>query len=286
MLSLTEVIISKKYIYIITPKLERELTDYLKQNTWDILISNRFNTFTSACLTANLVESLIVLHSKGYSHNDIKPENLMVDPMTKDLVLIDVGISTPLGSEINEQNFINSFWPPEVFKARGKFTTFVDSYSAGKFFIYLLNYGNMASSKSLNEKTAHLNYINNKYRFVKKSTNDDVRNRLNLEEFYVAMYEEIFNDSGSLEYVFENYRKKCEWVKNEMRNFESTTREPPKEMTFPEEELEINLEFFFEKLDRKLNEKKYDSREAAELRDVFRAGSLELIRYMMNAQIN
>jgi serine/threonine protein kinase len=75
---------------------------------------------------AKTLEGLAHMHSKGMAHNDIKPDNVMIDERTGEVKLIDMGITDRLGSKGDD--FTPGFMAPE--KDRGS-SPQTDAFSTG-----------------------------------------------------------------------------------------------------------------------------------------------------------
>lgn len=64
-----------------------------------------------------IVETVIYLHSRGIYHGDLKPENVIVDPNTNAVILVDFGASQRRGSEVQPRSSIRTgtphYLPPE-----------------------------------------------------------------------------------------------------------------------------------------------------------------------------
>ena len=80
---------TQEYVYIITEKMETHLRD----SNFRQYIRTKVSTETQLKLMKNLFMSLKYLWDLGYVHNDIKPENMMVNKAKNKLVLIDYGLA-------------------------------------------------------------------------------------------------------------------------------------------------------------------------------------------------
>jgi serine/threonine protein kinase len=79
-----------------------------------------------------LLDTLRYIHSKGIAHLDVKPENVLVNPDTLDLKLIDFGFATEFDAEKRLRKINGSlfYMAPEIFSKTG-YDEKVDVFSAG-----------------------------------------------------------------------------------------------------------------------------------------------------------
>lgn len=64
----------------------------------------------------NLYKGLFHLHERGYTHGDVKPANVMINPQNGDALLIDFGLTSKLPSDANVVAFKDESWPPKFAK--------------------------------------------------------------------------------------------------------------------------------------------------------------------------
>jgi len=88
-----------------------------------------------------LVTALEVVHKANFSHNDLKPANVLFNPLTKIARIFDFGLSTEVGLDgiVSECCGSPLFMAPEVItqtKRRNAF--FADIWSLGLIFYYML----------------------------------------------------------------------------------------------------------------------------------------------------
>ena len=50
-------------------------------------------------ITFQIIETMIEIHSKGFAHNDLKPENIIYNPETEKISIMDFGFSTRINNE-------------------------------------------------------------------------------------------------------------------------------------------------------------------------------------------
>ena len=70
------------------PKKERSLEYFIESRGIDNIKAVKFMKIANQLLNA-----LYILHSVGYTHNDIKPSNIMIDS-NYNVTLIDLGFTT------------------------------------------------------------------------------------------------------------------------------------------------------------------------------------------------
>jgi serine/threonine protein kinase len=105
-----------------------ELFDY-------IAFSGAFSEKLARYFFHQLIDALSYLHSKGYSHRDIKAENLMLDS-NFNLKLADFGFSIPLTGHDGSGQLYSSkgspnYMAPELFTTKPYIGQKVDLYAAG-----------------------------------------------------------------------------------------------------------------------------------------------------------
>jgi len=85
------------------------LSDYLNQ-------SGGLPEQDSLKIFSSLVEALQSLHNQGIAHKDLKPENVFIDPVTRQIKLIDFGLSVVVSEGELVKSYCGSpmFMAPEV----------------------------------------------------------------------------------------------------------------------------------------------------------------------------
>ncbi|MCS6894152.1 MAG: protein kinase [Deltaproteobacteria bacterium] len=99
-----------------------------------------------------LVSGVKSIHSVGIIHNDIKPENIILNPENGGIHLIDFGHSDYLNKTyVYKENFIGTpmFLAPEAFL--GRYSESSDIYSLGVTAYWLFEFGYPFSSTNLKE---------------------------------------------------------------------------------------------------------------------------------------
>ncbi len=105
--------------------------------------------FFSCC--RQLFEGLVYLHQHNVVHRDIKLENVLVDPNTEHLSLVDFGLAMDLGPLGTSRDFCGTyeFMAPEVFN-RQPYRTSPDIFSAGCMMYTMLTDLMLRNSQEVN----------------------------------------------------------------------------------------------------------------------------------------
>jgi len=88
-----------------------------------------------------LVNGIDTVHKAGFSHNDLKPDNVIYSPVIQTARLIDFGLSTPVDSEGNITDCCGSpeYMAPEVLVKSKRHNAFIsDIWSLGLIFYFMI----------------------------------------------------------------------------------------------------------------------------------------------------
>lgn len=99
----------------------------------DALPQRRLPEDSAREIFSQILSGVIYCHSKAVIHRDIKAENVLVNPHTLEVRLIDFGLSTVLNSKLKEQAMIcgsYNYMAPEVVNRKG-FTEQTDIWAMG-----------------------------------------------------------------------------------------------------------------------------------------------------------
>mmetsp|Transcript_32798 Transcript_32798/g.57103 ORF Transcript_32798/g.57103 Transcript_32798/m.57103 type:complete len:373 (+) Transcript_32798:5558-6676(+) len=110
--------------------------EFMPENAFK-LIRNRskfnLNPFAIKCYSFQLLRGLAYMHAKLLCHRDIKPQNLLVDPVAYRLKICDFGSAKHLVPGESNVSYICSryYRAPELIFGATDYTTAIDLWSAG-----------------------------------------------------------------------------------------------------------------------------------------------------------
>lgn len=142
--------------YIVMEYIPRNIQEYISEH---MSLLSPFKTFK------DLVNTVSHLHTRGYVHRDLKPDNILVKG--DKIILIDLGIATKISDKIST-TFVGNL-------NFASYNTHLKQYNYGKgddiiscfyiiFYLFsdnLLPWSNLSKDKS-NCKTTHLDYYKKK----------------------------------------------------------------------------------------------------------------------------
>jgi serine/threonine protein kinase len=88
-----------------------------------------------------LIQGIEIVHRSNFSHNDLKPDNIFFNPMTKTARIFDFGLSTEVGSDGTVTECCGSplYMAPEVLTQTSEHNAFLsDIWSLGLIFYFML----------------------------------------------------------------------------------------------------------------------------------------------------
>lgn len=127
---------------------------------------------TTAWIAERILNALLYLHHHGVIHGDIKPQNIIIQPETHSVILLDFGLALvkPTGST-KSMGYTPIFASPEQISGKTLLPA-SDYYSLGMLMIYALNGG-----KKVDKKLVPDNVPDVLCDFIHKLTKQDVLSR-------------------------------------------------------------------------------------------------------------
>ena len=128
---LYSVIETEQYLYLIMEYVQgKELFDYIIDHT-------RLTEIEACKYYQQIVSGMEYLHAHKIVHRDVKPENLLLDSKTKDLKIVDFGLSN-IFADVDNNNFLlrsacgsPSYAAPEMLDGKDYKAPPVDIWSSG-----------------------------------------------------------------------------------------------------------------------------------------------------------
>lgn len=111
--------------------------------------AGKLDAETVAWITERILNALLYLHHHGVIHGDIKPQNIIIQPKTHSVVLIDFGLAmVKPGSSNKSLGYTPIFASPEQIAGKTLLPA-SDYYSVGMMMIYALNGGKRMEKKEV-----------------------------------------------------------------------------------------------------------------------------------------
>jgi len=111
------------------------ITEYVKgKELFDYIVSNKKLSENESCLFyQQIISGIEYLHKIKYVHRDIKPENLLINEETKELKIVDFGLSNVYSSKTLLESACGSpsYAAPEMLVGKKYRATPVDIWSSG-----------------------------------------------------------------------------------------------------------------------------------------------------------
>jgi serine/threonine protein kinase len=134
--------------------------------------AGRIEPETTAWITERILNGLLYLHHHGVIHGDIKPQNVIIQPSTHSVVLVDFGLAmVKPGSSAKSIGYTPVFASPEQIKGKVLLPA-SDYYSVGMLMVYALNGG-----KRMDKKQVPAAVPDPMVDFIAKLTKEDILSR-------------------------------------------------------------------------------------------------------------
>lgn len=149
---------------------------------------------TTAWITERILNALLYLHHHGVIHGDIKPQNVIIQPETHSVVLVDFGLAmVKPGSSAKSVGYTPVFASPEQIKGKALLPA-SDYFSVGMLMVYALNGG-----KRMDSKQVPVSVPDPMVSFISKITKEDILSRpqRDLFEEFVKVRHDSFGRSRS-----------------------------------------------------------------------------------------
>ena len=150
------------------------IMSYIPGSTLEQIVekAGKIKPETTAWITERILNALLYLHHHGVIHGDIKPQNVIIQPSTHSVVLVDFGLAmVKPGSSNKSIGYTPVFAAPEQIAGKTLLPA-SDYYSVGMLMIYALNGG-----KRVEKKQVVSSVPDPMVDFISKLTKDDVLSR-------------------------------------------------------------------------------------------------------------
>jgi serine/threonine protein kinase len=154
----------------------------------------RIEAETVAWITERILNALLYMHHHGVIHGDIKPQNIIIQPSTHSVVLVDFGLAmVKPGGSTKSLGYTPVFASPEQIAGKTLLPA-SDYYSLGMLMIYALNGG-----KKMEKKQIPASVPDPMTNFIIQLTKTDVLSRpqRDLFEEFVKVRQQSFGRSRS-----------------------------------------------------------------------------------------
>lgn len=144
---------------------------------------------TVAWITERILNALLYLHHHGVIHGDIKPQNVIIQPSSHSVVLVDFGLAmVKPGSSAKSIGYTPVFASPEQIAGKALLPA-SDYYSLGMLMVYALNGG-----KRMDKKQVPATVPDPMVNFITSLTKNDVlaRPQRDLFEEFVKVRHDSF----------------------------------------------------------------------------------------------
>ena len=172
------------------------IMSYISGPTLEQIIekAGKLEAETVAWIAERILNALLYLHHHGVIHGDIKPQNVIIQPETHSVILLDFGLALvkPTGST-KSQGYTPIFASPEQIDGKTLLPA-SDYYSLGMLMVYALNGG-----KNVEKKLVPASAPDPFCDFIRRLTKQDVlaRPQNDLFDEFLAIRQKSFGRTRS-----------------------------------------------------------------------------------------
>ncbi len=164
-----------------------------------------FSKFMIKIIAINIAKALAYLHNQGYTHLDIKLENVVFDPKRTQAKVIDLGFCRHESQKLTEIVGSPVYMAPEIFNYR--FSAKSDVYSLGTLIFYLM-YGTFPAQRFSGEEFTSIfrlyNYMFDSYSKDYPRYLAEVRDELDaLGHLVMSMVHPVAENRPSMQEVYQ-----------------------------------------------------------------------------------
>jgi serine/threonine protein kinase len=127
------------------------IMSYIPGSTLEQIVekAGKIEPETTAWIAERIFNALLYLHHNGVIHGDIKPQNIIIQPSTHSVVLVDFGLAMVRpGSSDKSIGYTPTFASPEQIGGKTLLPA-SDYYSVGMLMVYALNGGKRMDKKEV-----------------------------------------------------------------------------------------------------------------------------------------
>ena len=207
LIHLYTVLQTKENLYLIMEYAKgTELFEYIIKN-------KKIDELTACCFYQQLISGIEYLHKNDIVHRDIKLENLIINPKTKELKIVDFGLSNIFSNKNNQLLSTScgspSYASPEMLCGKDYKATPVDIWSSG-IVLYAMVCGYLPfkddNNEILFEKIKNGKFCIPKFisenlkNLLKKILVTDPEKRINIKQIKKHPWFNIYNNNGKITY--------------------------------------------------------------------------------------
>lgn len=103
-------------------------------------------------IMVQICSALAYLHSKNIMHRDVKPENVMINPATQEIKLIDFGFAKTIEEQRNTGYMVTRWYRPLEIVLGLNYNQQADVFAVGAIFLELIHGREIFQSQSNTEQ--------------------------------------------------------------------------------------------------------------------------------------